>query len=221
MTVGVASRDSFQPKDQPSVTIGVASRDSSQSKDEPYEPPSLTIGEESEDEDEQVASLSVRAERVGSDDEAVPTKQAALAAVQQGKVPYNSVNLVAMGPGGAGKTATRRSIMGLEFSDVRESTVGGEQEHLLISLKLGDMVGFKSIQDVKQLERALLHYLHHSQKADANVEKARKLLDLVQNNAGADEASPLSYLVTVVMLTCYWLRWPGYATSWWRTSSAW
>ena len=144
----------------------------------------------------------------------------ALSAVQQGKVPYNSVNLVAVGPGGAGKTTTRRSIMGLKFSAVKESTVGGEQEHLLISLIRGDMVGFKSIQDVKQLERALLHYLHHSQKADADVEKARKLLDLVQNNAGADEARPLSYLVTVVMPTCYWLRWPGYATSLWRTSSA-
>ena len=134
--------------------------------------------------------------------------QAALAAVQQGKVPYNSVNLVAVGPGGAGKTATRRSIMGLEFSAVRKSTVGGEQEHLLISLTRGDMVGFKSIQDVKQLERALLHYLHHSQKADANVERAQKLLELVQNNAGADEAQPLSCIGTAVLSTGYWLGSP-------------
>ena len=124
-------------------------------------------------------------------------------------MPYNSVNLVAVGPGGAGKTATRRSIMGLEFSAVKESTVGGEQEHLLISLTRGDMVGFRSIQDVKQLERALLHYLHHSQKADAKVEKARKLLELLQNSAAADEARPLSCLVIVAMTTCYWLGGPA------------
>jgi hypothetical protein len=77
--------------------------------------------------------------------------------------------------------------MGLEFSSVRQSTQGGDQEHLLVSLNRGDMVGFKSIEDVKQLERALLHYLAHSQAVDANVQKAQKLLELVQNNAGAEE----------------------------------
>eukprot|EP00730_Choanoeca_flexa_P019819 TRINITY_DN9690_c0_g1_i5.p1 TRINITY_DN9690_c0_g1~~TRINITY_DN9690_c0_g1_i5.p1 ORF type:complete len:1279 (+),score=334.90 TRINITY_DN9690_c0_g1_i5:87-3923(+) len=123
----------------------------------------------------------------------------AFEALQQGKVPYNSVNLVAVGPGGAGKTATRRSIMGMEFSPVRESTVGGEQEQLLINMTKGDMINFKKAEDVNQLERVLRHYLSTTQ--DAAQGKVAQLLELVQNNASADEVAMLRDQLTEAELS--------------------
>lgn len=129
---------------------------------------------------------------VQRDEEALLTD--AIAAIKGGKVPYNSVTCVSVGPGGAGKTATRRSIQGLAFEEDRKSTVGGEHLDLIIQLVKGDMVSMKQVDHVRQLERAFAVFMQQTTDGcfdDAFTADVGNLIDMVRSNSSYKESEAL------------------------------
>lgn len=86
------------------------------------------------------------------------------------------------------KTATRRSLLGLDFQAQRQSTVGGDHTKLLVDYKRGDMLAFRSADNAEQLQSALLRYLSQTGDAEveAEMEEERSTVDQLRLLVGTD-----------------------------------
>lgn len=83
----------------------------------------------------------------------------AIANVHAGEtVPYNSAVCISVGPGGTGKTSTRRAIQNYGMLAQRCSTIGGDREDMqFVKAHRGEMINLMVAQNVSQVERAVRH----------------------------------------------------------------
>lgn len=120
----------------------------------------------------------------------------------QDSLPFNSVSCVLIGPGGAGKTATRRALQNLPFLAVRQSTCGGDRLDLtVVALSRQELVAFQeSDATLTHSQQALLSALiraktdHPDQSLDALLQSAIDSFD----NAGKVEEALRAFEASVV-----------------------